>query len=233
MKKRILIVDDEWNMRNLLKIHLSDDYTVYEASNGEEAINDSKTSIYDLVILDIMLPGMDGWTVCKEIRKIRTTPILMLTARNELKDKVYGLEIGADDYLIKPFEPEELKARVKALIRRKEMNSKPLSDHISIGNGLLVLETEGRMVMLDGTNLELTPKEFDLLYTIASNPKRVFTREVLLDFIWGYNDFIDTRTVDTHIKNIRVKIRERGRDYNPIQTVWGTGYKFQEPEETL
>lgn len=231
--KKILIVDDEWNMRYLLKKYLSTEFSIYEASDGEEALDLIKTAQFDLIILDIMLPGMDGWKVCSEIRKIKSTPILMLTARNELKDKVHGLEIGADDYLIKPFELEELSARVKALIRRTEMNMEESQAELSFGNGLLILNTEGRTVTVGENKLDLTPKEFELLHTIATNPKRVFTREVLLDVLWGYNDYRDTRTVDSHIKNIRVKIREKGHDYNPIQTIWGVGYKFQEPDEPL
>ncbi|MDQ0859907.1 response regulator transcription factor [Bacillus sp. V2I10] len=231
--KKLLIVDDEWNMRNLLKIYLSADFSIFEASDGEEAIDLIRTSQFDLIILDIMLPGMDGWKVCSEIRKIKSTPILMLTARNELKDKVYGLEIGTDDYLIKPFEPEELSARVKALIRRTEMNIEESQAALSFGNGFFTLNTDGRIVTVAGDTLDLTPKEFELLHTIAANPKRVFTREVLLDVLWGYNDYRDTRTVDSHTKNIRVKIREKGQDYNPIQTIWDVGYKFQEPDESL
>lgn len=231
--KKLLIVDDEWNMRNLLKIYFSTDFSIFEASDGEEALDLIKTTHFDLIILDIMLPGMDGWKVCSEIRQIKSTPILMLTARNELKDKVHGLEIGADDYLIKPFEPEELAARVKALIRRTEMNIEETQAELSFGNGLLFINIEGRTVTVDGNKLDLTPKEFELLHTIAANPKRVFTREVLLDVLWDYNDYRDTRTVDSHIKNIRVKIREKGHDYNPIQTIWGVGYKFQEPDESL
>lgn len=208
--KKLLIVDDEWNMRNLLKIYLSADFSIFEAIDGEEALNLIKTSQFDLILLDIMLPGMDGWKVCSEIRKIKSTPILMLTARNELKDKVHGLEIGAADYLIKPFEHEELVARVKALIRRTEMNIEESQEELSFGNGLLILNTEGRTVTVDGIKLDFTPKDFELLLTIAANPKRVFTREILLDVLWGYNDYRDTRTVDSHIKNIRVKIREKG-----------------------
>lgn len=234
MKKKVLIVDDEWNMRNLLKIYLVKDYDIVEASGGQEAIHIMKTSTLDLIVLDIMMPVIDGWEVCKQIRNVKTTPILMLTARSELKEKVYGLEIGADDYLIKPFEPEELIARVNALIRRSGFNKEKDDRKILIySNGYLQIDQETYTVVLGGERLDLTPKEYELLYTLAANPKRVFSREVLLDILWGYNNSSDTRTIDTHIKNIRVKIRDKGFDYNPIQTVWGIGYKFQDADEVV
>lgn len=233
MKRKLLIVDDEWNMRNLLSIYLSKDYDVLEAKDGEEAIRIVKTTDLDLIILDIMMPYMNGWDVCVEVRKIKTTPILMLTARNELKDKVHGLEIGADDYLIKPFEPEELLARVKAIIRRIDLNNDIKDEVLSFGLGLLDIDSGSRKVFIEGEIVDLTPKEFILLNTLASNSKRVFTREILLEILWGINDSRDTRTVDTHIKNIRVKIKEKGCNYDPIETVWGVGYKFNYPEESL
>ncbi|MBP1080207.1 response regulator transcription factor [Bacillus capparidis] len=234
MKKKVLIVDDEWNMRNLLKIYLVKDYDIVEARGGQEAIHIMKTSTLDLIVLDIMMPVIDGWEVCKQIRNVQSTPILMLTARSELKEKVYGLEIGADDYLIKPFEPEELIARVNALIRRSGLNKEKDDREILIySNGYLQIDQETYTVVLGGERLDLTPKEYELLYTLAANPKRVFSREVLLDILWGFNNSSDTRTIDTHIKNIRVKIRDKGFDYNPIQTVWGIGYKFQDADEVV
>lgn len=237
MKKNILIVDDEWNMRNLLKIYLMKEFEITEATDGEEAIALLREISFDLVILDIMMPGMDGWVVCEKVREFNKIPILMLTARSDIKDKVHGFEIGADDYLVKPFEPEELLARVKALLRRSEVSNeaeeKTESALISHGRGFLQIDQDGHSVLVGGKQLELTPKEYKLLYTVASNPKRVFTREVLLDVLWGYNDFRDTRTVDSHVKNIRIKIKEGGSDYNPFQTVWGVGYKFNAPDESL
>ncbi|WP_050182610.1 response regulator transcription factor [Domibacillus robiginosus] len=237
MKKKLLIVDDEWNMRNLLKIYLTKDFEITMAVDGEEAVALVKKNSFDLIILDVMMPGKDGWEVCEEVREFKTTPILMLTARNDTKDKVHGLEIGADDYLIKPFEPEELLARVKALLRRSELSNekseKEENNSIVYGNGFLQIDQDGHSVLIAGEKLELTPKEYKLLHTIASNPKRVFTREVLLDVLWGYNDSRDTRTVDSHVKNIRIKIKEKGSDYNPFETVWGVGYKFHEPDEWL
>ncbi|OAH52904.1 MULTISPECIES: response regulator transcription factor [Bacillaceae] len=234
MRKSILIVDDEWNMRNLLKIHLMSDYDLAECSNGQDAIALVQKHLFDLILLDVMMPEMDGWEVCKAIRTMNTTPILMLTARNELKDKVHGLEIGADDYLIKPFELEELLARVKALLRRSDHHA-PMVDDSSIvfGNGYFKVDRDGYQVFLDNEKLDLTPKEYEFIETIALSPKRVFTREVLLDLLWGFNDSRDMRTVDSHVKNIRIKIRETGSNYNPVQTVWGVGYKFQEPDQTI
>ncbi|MET4566734.1 response regulator transcription factor [Bacillus subtilis] len=234
MTKKVLIVDDEWKMRNLLKIYL-EDYDIIEASEGEEAIKKVKTSSFDLIILDIMMPGIDGWKACKEIRQVSSTPILMLTARSELKDKVHGLEIGADDYLIKPFESEELVARVNALIRRSVLNKEESDDGniIKYGDGYLQIDQGAHSISIEGKVLDLTPKEYKLLHTLVLNPKRVFTREVLLDILWGYDDFRDTRTIDTHIKNIRLKIRDIGSDYNPIQTVWGIGYKFKDVDQSI
>ncbi|MES9689114.1 response regulator transcription factor, partial [Bacillus sp. JJ353] len=182
-----------------------------------------------------MMPGMDGWKACKEIRKVSFSPILMLTARSDVKDKVHGLEIGADDYLIKPFESEELIARVHALIRRSVLNKEKKEDEniINYGDGYLQIDQEAHAVSLGGEVLDLTPKEYKILHTIALNPKRVFTREVLLDILWGQDDFRDTRTIDTHIKNIRLKIKDIGSGYNPIQTVWGIGYKFQDVDQSI
>lgn len=237
MKKKLLIVDDEWNMRNLLKIYLMNEFEIEEATDGENAVVLLKETSFDLVILDIMMPGMDGWTVCEKVRKFNKIPILMLTARSDIKDKVHGFEIGADDYLVKPFEPEELLARIKALLRRSELNNeageKAGTALLSYGGGFLQIDQDGHSASVEGKQLELTPKEYKLLYNLASNPKRVFTREVLLDALWGYNDFRDTRTVDSHVKNIRIKIKESGSEYNPFQTVWGVGYKFNAPDEFL
>lgn len=226
MKKKVLIVDDEWNMRNLLKIYLKDEFHVIEADDGGTALSLIYAEHFDLIILDIMLPNIDGWKICKEIRKEKNTPILMLTARNELKDKVYGLEIGADDYLGKPFEPDELIARVKSLLRRSFMNENYLENVLVFGEQLLIIKTDSRIVFVKGEKLDLTPKEYDVLYLLAKQPHRLFTRDVLLDVVWGLKDIKDVRTVDTHIKNIRIKLKQKMPTYNPIKTVWGLGYRF-------
>ncbi|MRH44466.1 response regulator [Aquibacillus halophilus] len=229
MNSRILIVDDEWNMRNLLKIYLSkENFQLDEAKDGKEAIRMALQTSYDVMILDIMLPDIDGWNVCETIRQTKQLPILMLTARNDLKDKVYGLEIGADDYLVKPFEPEELVARVKALLRRNKIvvedtNSPLFSEGLSINS-------ESREVRVNKQVIEFTPKEFDILNLIASQPKIVFTRDILLDNIWNSTELRDVRAVDTHVKNIREKLRQGGLSFIPIQTVWGVGYKFNTSE---
>ena len=231
MKKKILIVDDEWNMRNLLKIYLKDEFHVIEADDGGTALSLIYAEHFDLIILDIMLPNIDGWKICKELRKEKNTPILMLTARNELKDKVYGLGIGADDYLGKPFEPDELVARVKSLLRRSFMNENHLENVLVFGEQLLIIKTDSRIVFVKGEKLDLTPKEYDVFYLLAKQPHRLFTRDVLLDVVWGLKDIKDVRTVDTHIKNIRIKVKQKIPTYNPIKTVWGLGYRFDPVDE--
>ncbi|WP_026693006.1 response regulator transcription factor [Peribacillus kribbensis] len=233
MKKKILIVEDEWNMRNLLRIYLEKDYQLLEAEDGRQAFDVLSSAHVDLIILDVMLPELDGWEICKEIRKKRQTPILMLSARNEIMDKVCGLEIGADDYLGKPFEPCELSARIKALFRRSLINEHYAENVMVFGEQLLTIKTDSRTVLVKGRKAELTPKEYDLLYFLASQPQRVFTREMLLEVIWGFQDHRDLRAVDSHIKNIRLKTKELTSDYNPIQTVWGVGYKFNAADGSL
>ncbi|WP_102346172.1 response regulator transcription factor [Bacillus sp. Marseille-P3661] len=230
-KPTILIVDDEWDMRNLLKIHLQRDFKVIEAKEGKEAIAIVDQTPIDIIILDIMMPDMSGWDVCEKIRKKRQLPIMMLTARTDIKDKVRGLEIGADDYLVKPFAPEELIARVNALLRRSYYKEEQYNDStINIADEMSI-NTDLRKVSVHSKIIELTPKEFDLFALIAMNPKRIFNRETLLDKIWGIDDPKDARTVDTHIKNIRIKVREAGLSFNPIRTVWGVGYSFQSPDD--
>lgn len=229
-KLKVLIVDDEWNMRNLLRIYLmKNGFDVKEAANGIEAIELASNDIFDLVILDIMMPGMDGWQVCQSLREFCNVPILMLTARTDTKDKVKGLQMGADDYLAKPFEPEELVARVFALIRRNSIVQQvDASSHKKIEFEKLIIYKEGREVHVAGQIVDLTQKEFDLFCLFAEHPKRAYTREMLLDLVWGPDYLGDARTVDTHIKNIREKLQKAEFPYNPIQTVWGVGYKFNE-----
>ncbi|MFD1363200.1 response regulator transcription factor [Lentibacillus salinarum] len=230
MKSKILVVDDEWNMRNLIKIYLSkENFQVEEAVDGEEAIKMPQQISYDLMILDIMLPDIDGWEVCKTVRKTSLIPILMLTARNDVKDRVQGLNLGADDYLIKPFAAEELVARVNALLRRQNVKKEETTKTLMYFE-YLSIDSESREVKVKDIPVELTPKEFDILYLAASQPKRVFTREILLDQIWDSDEFRDLRAIDTHVKNIREKLRKAGLSYNPIRTVWGVGYKFNTQE---
>ncbi|MDN4067594.1 response regulator transcription factor [Paenibacillus vini] len=226
-KLQVLIVDDEWNMRNLLRIYLTrEGFEVKEATNGNEALEMAFNHHFDIILLDLMLPDMDGWQICKKIRERDQVAILMLTARSETKDKVYGLGIGADDYLTKPFEPEELLARVYSLIRRSAITQ-------SIGQQEPVMEfsnlrilPEGREVNICDNNVEFTQKEFDLLVVLTKNIHRAYSREELVKLIWGDEYEGEIRVVDTHIKNIRDKTQKAGLGYNPIQTVWGVGYKF-------
>lgn len=231
-KRRILVVDDEWNMRNLISIHLSKDFTVLEAACGQDALVKLKIEVIDIVILDIMMTDMSGWEVCKKIRETSNIPILMLTALGDVDDKVQGFEIGADDYLVKPFQPEELVIRVKALLRRSNLsnNSEPLNNEDEIEIDDLKIEQLGRRVFAKDRLMDLTPKEYDLLLLFVLNSKTVYTREMLLDCIWGFYDVLDIRTVDTHVKNLREKFRNHNLSFNPIKTVWGIGYKFQGPD---
>jgi two-component system response regulator ResD len=235
-RTNILVVDDEWNMRNLLRIYLTrSEWNVAEASSGQDALNMLEQTSFDLVILDLMMPGIDGFEVCTEIRKKSNVPILMLTARTETKDKVQGLNLGADDYLTKPFDPDELIARVYALLRRMIGPESVVPNPSSYSNVILLpemtIDPEGRQIMIHEKLLDLTPKEFELMYTLTSNRTRVYSREHLLSIIWGDEYFGDERTVDTHIKSLRGKVKKAGLSYNPIFTVWGVGYKFQGPEE--
>lgn len=233
MKHKVLVVDDEWNMRNLIKIYLEkEDFQVDEASGGYEAIQMARQNPYELLVLDIMLPDIDGWEVCSSIRKVKQIPILMLTARNDVQDRVRGLNLGADDYLVKPFAPEELVARVHALLRREKVKIEGISDALLTYEDLSI-DSTSREVLVIGKSIELTPKEFDILYLVASQPKRVYTREILLDQIWESEDFHDFRTIDTHVKNVRQKLRKAGLSYNPIKTIWGVGYKFNTSEDKM
>ena len=222
VKQKILIVDDDVHIAELISLYFNKEgYETKEVYSGDKAVKAFLSFAPNLVLLDIMLPEMNGYDVCKEIRKISNIPIVMLTAKGETFDKVLGLELGADDYIVKPFEPKELIARVKAVLRRyepKEDNSKK----IVIPN--LTIDLGNYSVIYHGKQMDLPPKELELLYFLASNPNQVFTREQLLDRIWGYDYVGDTRTVDVHIKRIREKFDEK--ESWSIKTVWGVGYKF-------
>jgi two-component system response regulator ResD len=231
MATKILVVDDEWNMRNLVKLYLSKEknITLDEATNGKEAIRMAQEKPYHLIILDIMLPDIDGWKVCSTLRETQQIPILMVTARDDVKDRVHGLNLGADDYLVKPFAPEELVARVHALLRRNHYQ--PNEGDPSLSYQDLSINHHSREVMVESDPVELTPKEFDILHLVVSQSKRVFTRDILLDKVWHSSEYRDARAVDTHVKNIREKLRKAGLSFNPIKTVWGVGYKFYKPED--
>lgn len=228
-KTTILIVDDEVNICELIRLYVEKEgYEAVIATDGEEAIEKFKSTAPGLILLDVMLPKKDGWQVCREIRTVDNTPIIMLTAKGETFDKVLGLELGADDYIVKPFEPKELVARIKAVLRRSEMNVPQEDDEKEA-----VLEFDGLRISqatydiyLDGKKIEMPPKEFELLYFLAKNTNKVYTRDQLLDEIWGYEFFGDSRTVDVHIKRIREKIETEGKNWQ-LKTVWGVGYKFE------
>lgn len=221
---RVLVVDDEPRIRDLLRKYLeAEGFMVGEAADGEAALTEVRHGQWDLVILDIMLPRRDGWEVCREIRKTSDLPVLMLTARGDEVDRVLGLELGADDYIVKPFSPREVVARVKAVLRRVKKGGAP-GKQLSFAG--VVIEPEARTVTVNGKLLALTPKEFDLLLTLAKAPGRVFRREELLSLVWGYDFYGDSRTVDTHITRLREKLSQAGAP-PLITTVWGVGYKFE------
>lgn len=222
---KILIVDDETNICELIRLYAEKEgFTCVIANDGARAVDAFKTEKPDMVILDIMLPVKDGWQVCRELRAIDDTPIIMLTAKGETFDKVLGLELGADDYMVKPFNPVELMARVKAVLRRSEPKvSEEESELVFDG---LTINKQNYEIYLDNKKIEMPPKEFELLYFLAKNKNKVFTRDQLLDEIWGYEFFGDSRTVDVHVKRVREKIESEDRDWQ-LKTVWGVGYKFE------
>lgn len=221
----ILIVDDETHIRELVRLYLErEGFSVAMAKDGEEALEKAKALKPQLVVLDIMLPKKDGWDVCREVRKFSDVPIIMLTAKGEEFDKVLGLELGADDYMTKPFSPRELVARVKAILRRTAQDDAGDDNEIKLPG--LAINRVSREVTVSGREAVLTPKEFDLLWYLAKNPGKVFTREQLLTAVWGYDYYGDLRTVDTHIKRLREKVEQDARGFH-IKTIWGVGYKFE------
>lgn len=225
-KLKILIVDDDEHIAELLSLYLNKEgYETKEVYNGKKAIEEFSAFSPHLVLLDIMLPEIDGYQICREIRKISFVPVIMLTAKGETFDKVLGLELGADDYIVKPFDSKELVARVKAVLRRYETkeDSAGHSNQIVVPN--MTINPTTYIVTYHGEQLELPPKEFELLSFLAQHPNQVFTREKLLDKIWGYEFVGDTRTVDVHIKRLREKMPYD--DIWSIKTVWGVGYKFE------
>ena len=228
MSNKILVVDDEERVIEIVEMYLKKEgFEIYTAADGEEAVEKVKALQPDLVVLDIMLPKMDGWDVCKEIRKNLSIPILMLTAKGEEFDRVLGLELGADDYLTKPFSPRELVARIKAILRRIPPEGKEEKiDVIKLSD--LKIDYSSREVSLNGEQIVLTPKEFELLWYLASHKDKVFTREELLKQVWSYDYYGDLRTVDTHIKRLREKLlsQEKKPNFN-VKTIWGVGYKFE------
>ena len=226
MPKKILIVEDEANIRELLRLYLErEGYTVLEAENGVEGIKKWKSDKPDMLLLDVMMPVMDGWAVCREIRAESDVPIIMLRAKGETADRVSGLEMGADDYIVKPLEMPEVIARVRAVFRRMAPDDAP--EKLSFDN--LVIDKQAYDLVIKGKRVDAPPKEIELLYFLASSPNRVFTRAQLLDDVWGFDYFGDTRTVDVHVKRLREKL-EGVSDKWELKTVWGVGYKFETKE---
>jgi DNA-binding response OmpR family regulator len=222
---KVLIIEDEEKMRELMKIAFKkENFEISEAVDGKEGLNMFKSSAVDIVVLDIMLPEIDGWTVCREIRRNSDVPIILLTARGEEFDKLFGFELGADDYIVKPFSPKELVARIKALLRRVDNKNNDAAHNLQIGE--IIIDRLSREVTIENQLINLTNKEYELLYFFATNPKIVFNREQLLLKVWGYEQYGDPRTVDTHVKKLREKL---GQYNNYISTIWGVGYKLEVP----
>ena len=226
--ERIMIVDDDAHICELIRLYLNkENFNVAIVPNGVEAVERFREIAPNLILLDIMLPGKDGWQVCKEIRKSSEVPIIMISAKGEVFDKVLGLELGADDYIVKPFDPKEVVARIKAVLRRAEVSSLNVSKEVVYDK--LVVNLSNYEMRVDGRLVDTPPKELELLYHLASNPSRVFSRDELLSAVWGFEFSGDSRTVDVHIKRLREKL-ENVSDKWRLQTVWSVGYKFATKE---
>ena len=228
-KTKILIVDDDNNIAELISLYLTKEcYDTKIVNDGEEALAAFESYAPNMILLDLMLPGIDGYQVCREVRTKSNVPIIMLSAKGEIFDKVLGLELGADDYIMKPFDSKELVARVKAVLRRYQP-LKPAAAPAPVAKCVeypdLTINLSNYSVIYNGAQVDMPPKELELLYFLAASPNQVFTREQLLDHIWGYEYIGDTRTVDVHIKRLREKIKDN--DYWSLATVWGIGYKFE------
>ena len=230
-KQKILIVDDDNNIAELVALYLTKEcFETKIVNDGEQALKEFQASHPNLILLDLMLPGIDGYQVCREIRHVSDIPIIMLSAKGETFDKVLGLELGADDYVIKPFDSKELVARIRAVLRRFNVKSPAVpSNEKSVSYPDLTVNLTNYSVTYMGRQVDMPPKELELLYFLASSPNQVFTREQLLDHIWGYEYIGDTRTVDVHIKRLREKIKDHPSW--SIATVWGIGYKFEVKSE--
>lgn len=232
---RILVVDDEERIRRLLKMYLEKEgYMIDEAEDGETALRLASNTDYALILLDVMLPGIDGVEVCSRLRQVKATPVIMLTAKGEEMNRVQGFEVGADDYVVKPFSPREVIYRVKAILRRSSATAF-LTKEINSSNNIvfphLVIEHDAHRVTAGGQEVSLTPKEYELLHYLAVSPDKVFSREELLKDVWNYEFFGDLRTVDTHVKRLREKLNKVSPDAaSMITTVWGVGYKLEVPK---
>lgn len=225
---KILVVDDDTNICELLRLYMEKDgYAVSIANDGETAVKSFLEVKPDIVLLDIMLPKMDGWQVCREIRKTADTPIIMVSAKGETFDKVLGLELGADDYVVKPFDTKEIMARIKAVLRRTSSVPDETSKEVEFED--LSINLTNYEMKVKGEVIPTPPKELELIYHLASNPNRVFTRDQLLDEVWGFDYYGDSRTVDVHVKRLREKLEDIS-DKWALRTVWGVGYKFETKE---
>ncbi len=224
-KIKVLVVDDDSNISELLRLYLEKDgFNVITCGDGMKAVELQKSQSPDIILLDIMLPSLDGWQVCKEIRKTSEVPIIMITAKSETFDKVLGLELGADDYVSKPFDAKEVVARVKAVLRRSGQSAKDSGDEVCFDK--LKINIANYELIIDGKHIDTPPKELELIFHLASNPNRVFTRDQLLDEVWGFDYYGDSRTVDVHVKRLREKL-ENVSELWTLKTVWGVGYKFE------
>ena len=229
---KILIVDDDTNICELLRLYIAKEgFEASIANDGETALKMFDSVSPDLILLDIMLPGLDGWQVCRELRKKSSVPIIMLTAKGEVFDKVRGLELGADDYVVKPFETKEVVARINAVLRRSGRNSGRQDDSKEVSYENLTINLTNYELRVKGQQVDTPPKEMELIYHLASNPNRVFTRDQLLDEVWGFDYYGDSRTVDVHVKRLREKL-EGVSDKWALKTVWGVGYKFEVKDAT-
>ncbi|MDD6159110.1 MAG: response regulator transcription factor [bacterium] len=227
LSNKALIVEDDINIADLLRLYLEKDgFEVYRAVDGGEGVRLAREKEPDLVLLDIMLPVMDGWAVCREIRKTSQVPIIMLTAKGETSDKISGLDMGADDYVTKPFEIGELLSRIHAVMRRSGGGTEEGSSVKKLVFDKLVINLDSYELLVDGKKIDTPPKEMELLYHLAASPNRVYTRNQLLDEVWGFDYFGDSRTVDVHIKRLREKLEGVSEQWS-LATVWGVGYKFK------
>ena len=225
-KQKILVVDDDSNICELLRMYLEKDgFDTAIASDGEKALELVNSYNPDLILLDIMMPRLDGWQVCREVRKLGDIPIIMLTAKGEVFDKILGLELGADDYISKPFDTKEVVARIKAVLRRSSEKAKKGAVK-EVRFDKLIINLTNYELIVDGNEVDTPPKELELIFHLASNPNRVYTRDQLLDEVWGFDYYGDSRTVDVHVKRLREKL-ENVSDKWSLKTVWGVGYKFE------
>ena len=224
MARKILVVEDDHNISDLIRMYLEKEgFEVQTVFDGGSAVEAFRSWEPDMVLLDVMLPVMDGWAVCGKIRETSRTPIIMITAKSEVFDRIQGLEMGADDYIVKPFEMKELIARINAVLRRTEI---PTDTRKRLVFDKLIIDLDSYELIVDGKKVDTPPKELELLYHLASTPNRVYTRNQLLDEVWGFDYFGDSRTVDVHIKRLREKV-ENVSDQWALKTVWGVGYKFE------